>query len=139
MQRLQRPRRRDASRWRRWRIEYPGRERNCVQGCPQIVRDESEILIAPTLQFECLLRREGLHGETDRFVEHAVQDVECLTLDGDPLALRQVVYAATQDGVFGDHPDHVETGLVSLHPVGRRTALEEGLRNRLVADRAQRL
>ena len=106
----------------RAQLQDPRSQRNGIQRRSQIVRHEGEILFPALLHFERLLRGEGLHGRSDRPVQDAVEDVERFPLQGQTIALREIVNAAAQDVVLRDDFLDVERFLDPLQTMRRRAA-----------------
>ena len=94
--------------------------------------DEGEIFLTPMLDLERPCGGVRLHGEADCLVQDPVEDVKRLALQAAAMAFREIVNATAQDVVLGNHFDNVETVLHPLHSVRGRTALAEGLGNRLI-------
>ena len=98
------------------------------------MRHKSQIFVTASLHLEGLLRRESLNGQSDRLIEHSIQDVKCFPIQTKPMTLRQLVDTTSEDIVFRNYLDDVKAILVSFEAVDGRTSLEEGLRNCLVLD-----
>ena len=114
-------------------LQQRGRERDGAEGRPQIVGHEGQVFFASLLDFQCPLRRIGLHRQPDGGVEHAIEDVKRLAADVDAVFCREVVDRAAEDIVFGDDLGQVETVFEPLDAVGGRRAFEHHVRDRLVA------
>ena len=98
-----------------------------IQRRAKIVRHKCQILITSSLQFESLLCGKCLNGQSDRLVEHSVQDMKSLALQAQVMALREIVDASAQDVVLCDDFYDVKAVLVSLKTVDGRTAFNEAL------------
>ena len=85
---------------------------------------ERQVLLPAVLDLKRLLARERLHGQTDRRIQYAVQDVERTSLKIQPVPVCQVVYASAQNVVFGDDFLDVECILDPLQAVRGRTTVE---------------
>ena len=119
-------------------LQHARRERNRVQRRAQIVRHEREILFAALAHLQRALAGEGLHGEADGAVQHAIQNVERPALQGEAVRLGEIVDAAAQDVVLGDDFLDVVAVLDALQAVRRRARLAQRLGNRLVGRGSQR-
>jgi hypothetical protein len=81
-------------------LQDPPRQGDGVEGSPQVVGHEGEILFPPLLHLQRTLGGIGLQREADGLVEHPVDDVERLPLQVQPGAVGDVVDTAAQDVVL---------------------------------------
>ncbi len=132
-QRFQHPRRFGAGIVRTHReFQNPSRQRNRIQRRSQIVCHESEILFAASLHLQRALGGIGLQGQTDRVVQHAIDDVERPSLKNQTVLIGKIVNATAQNVVFRNDLVDIERVFEALQTVCRRTHLEQRFRNGLV-------
>ena len=93
------------------------------------MRHKREILFASPLHFQRSLGCIGLHGQTDRLVEHSVHDVEGFSLQAQAVLLGEIVKAAAKDIVLGYDLFEIKCLLKTLQPMGRRAASFQSFRN----------
>jgi hypothetical protein len=105
----------------------------------QIVGHKREILFAPLLHFQRLLGGEACHGVSDRTVQHPVENVKRPPLQAEAVGLGEVVHAAAQNVVLGDHFDNVKAVLHTLQAMRQRAAVAQRFGDGLVGLRFERL
>ncbi len=103
------------------------------------MRYERQVFLAPLLHLQCRLFRVRFHSQTDRFIQHAVQDVERPAPHHQVVIQRQIVHAATQDVVLAHHFRQVEAVLEPLDAVLGWRAIAKFVRDVLLRGLLQRI
>ena len=91
-----------------------------------------QIFLAPPLNLECLVNRVRLYRQSNRLVQNPVDNVERSPLQVEPVLIRKIVNAASQDVVFGHDFCNIESVMDTLQTMSRRTVLAVSFRNRFV-------
>ena len=90
---------------------------------------EGEILLATLQYLQGSLSGITLHGEADRTIQNAIDDVEGLALKGQSTLAREVVDAAPKNVVFRDDFFNIESVHGSLATVRGGSAFPQGVRD----------